>query len=103
MLKVPKCLIFSRTMTPGKSSQKHTQITFYPIWGPGNPEIWGPKSPKNKILKIQIHSAQDVGKVWISRKQILPAPFHAILNGPEIQILMKGCRFPSVDGLETRG
>ena len=39
------------------------------IWGPGNPEMWGPKNQKNKILKIQIRSAQNVGKVWISRKK----------------------------------
>ena len=49
------------------------------IWGPGNPEIWGPKNEKKiKILKIQIRSAQNVGKVWISRKQILLALFRAI-------------------------
>ena len=33
---------------------------------------------KIKILKIQICSAQNVGKVWISRKKILPALFGAI-------------------------
>ena len=33
---------------------------------------------KIKILKTQIHSAQNVGKVWISRKKILPALFGAI-------------------------
>ena len=48
------------------------------IWGPGNPEIWGPKIEKIKILKIQIRSAQNVGKVWISRENILPGPFGAI-------------------------
>ena len=40
-----------------------------------------------KILKIRIHVAQNVGKVWISRKKNLPAPFGAIpgnfLRGPE--------------------
>ena len=36
------------------------------------------KMKKIKILKIQICSAQNVGKVWISRKKILPAPFGAI-------------------------
>ena len=36
------------------------------------------KIPKTKILKIQIRSAQNVGKVWISRKKILPALFGAI-------------------------
>ena len=49
------------------------------ILGPGNPEIWDPKNGKKiKILKIQIRSAQNVGKVWISRKKILPALFGAI-------------------------
>ena len=59
------------------------------IWGPGNPEIWRSgdleirkfgvqKMEKIKILKIQIRSAQNVGKVWISRKKILPALFGAI-------------------------
>ena len=48
--------------------------------GPGNPEIWRSgdleiqKSGVQKIeniknLKIQIRSAQNVGKVWISRKK----------------------------------
>ena len=59
------------------------------IWGPGNPEIlrFGDleiqkfgiqKIKKIKSLKIQIRSAQNVGKVWISRKKILPALFGAI-------------------------
>ena len=47
------------------------------IWGPGNPEIWGSKK-SNKLFKIQVCSAQNVGKVWISRKKILLAPFGAI-------------------------
>ena len=45
-------------------------------WGPGNPEIWVPKNKKS-ILKIQIRSAQNVGKVWISRKNTILAPFGA--------------------------
>ena len=59
------------------------------IWGLGNPEIWRSgdleiqkfvvqKMGKMKILKIQIRSAQNVGKVWISRKKILLALFGAI-------------------------
>ena len=36
------------------------------------------KMEKIKNLKIQIRSAQNVGKVWISRKKILPALFGAI-------------------------
>ena len=51
-----------------------------------NPDFWdleiqkfGVKKMKNiKILKIQICSAQNVGKVWISRKKILPTLFGAI-------------------------
>ena len=72
------------------------------FWKPGNPDFWKPGPPdfwksgnpdfwdleiqkfgiqkmkKSKILKIQIRSAQNVGKVWISRKKILPALFGAI-------------------------
>ena len=36
------------------------------------------KIKKIKILIIQIRSAQNVGKVWISRKKMLPALFGAI-------------------------
>ena len=36
------------------------------------------KMEKIKILKIQICSAQNVGKVWISRKNIILALFGAI-------------------------
>ena len=39
------------------------------IWGTGNPEIWDPKNQKIKDLRIQIRSAQNVGKVWISWKK----------------------------------
>ena len=46
-----------------------------------------PKKSKIKILKIQIGSAQNVGKVWMSRKKIILAPFGPIwanfLRGPE--------------------
>ena len=59
----------------------------FEIWGPGNPEIWGPKMEKIKILKIQIRSAQNVGKVWFSRKKILPILFGSIwghfFHGPK--------------------
>ena len=59
------------------------------IWGPGNPEFlrfedleiqnFGIQQIKKiKSLKNQIRSAQNVGKVWISRKKILPALFGAI-------------------------
>ena len=33
---------------------------------------------KIKVLKIKIRVVQNVGKVWISRKKNLPAPFEAI-------------------------
>ena len=33
------------------------------------------KISKTQIQQIKIHVAQDVGKVWIGRKKILPAPF----------------------------
>ena len=55
------------------------------VWKSGNLEIWGPGNQKNwiygdleiqkcgvkkiKNLKIQVRSAQNVGKVWISRKK----------------------------------
>ena len=51
------------------------------VWKSGNLEIqkFGvQKIKKIKILKIQIRSAKNVGKVWISRKKILPALFGAI-------------------------
>ena len=38
------------------------------IWGPGNPEILDPHIKKMEIIKLQIRSAQNVGKVWIRRK-----------------------------------
>ena len=61
-------------------------------WGPaqefGNLGSLGSKQiQKMKILKIKIRVAQNVGKVWISRKKQLPALFGAIpgnfLRGPE--------------------
>ena len=39
--------------------------------------MWNP-TIENKNLKIQIRSAQNVGKVWNCRKNILLAPFGAI-------------------------
>ena len=38
------------------------------IWRPGTPESWGPKNEKTNI-KNQIRSAQNIGKVWISKKK----------------------------------
>ena len=59
------------------------------IWGPGNPQIWRsgdleiqkfgvPKIKQLKIIKIQIRSAQNVGKVWLCRKKASRVPFGAI-------------------------
>ena len=51
------------------------------------------KFQKMKVLKIKIRSAQNAGKVQISRKKQLPAPFGAIsgkfFQGPE---KCKNCR-----------
>ena len=46
------------------------------IWKSGKFEIQ--KITKIQNLEIKIRSAQNVGKVWISRKKQLPAPFGAI-------------------------
>ena len=51
------------------------------VGGGGGGGVWKfgvQKMEKTKILKIQIRSAQNVGKVWIGRKNILPALFGAI-------------------------
>ena len=42
------------------------------------PEMWDPKNQKNKNSQIKIRVAQNVGKVWISRKKIILAPLGAI-------------------------
>ena len=54
-----------------------------------------------KILKIQMHVAQNVGKVWISWKKTFLAPFGAIsgnfFHGPkQIQKMFKICLFSLV-------
>ena len=70
------------------------------ICGLGNPEIWGPKNGKIKILKIQIRSAQNVGKVWISRKKSswpYLGPSEAIFFiAQKNQKIMKKCLFSLV-------
>ena len=60
------------------------------FWRSGDLEIQkcGVQKIENiKVLKIKIRSAQNVGKVWISRKKILLTPFGPIwahfLRGPE--------------------
>ena len=46
------------------------------IWKSGKFKIH--KNTKMKVIEIKIRSAQNVGKVWISRKKQLPAPFGTI-------------------------
>ena len=50
---------------------------------------------KINVLKIQIRSVQNVGKVWISRKKILLAQFGAIwahfLRGPKNKKMSRFC------------
>ena len=70
--------------SPGPS---WAQARFLEIWKSETWKFGIQQNQKNKIIKIKIRSAQNVGKVWISRKQILPAPFGAIpghfFHGPE--------------------
>ena len=59
------------------------------------------KISQMKILKIQIRSAQNIGKVWISRKNNIPAPFEAnssnFLHGPKTNPkIANKCLFPLV-------
>ena len=80
--------------TLGPSGWAHAGPTWVgPSWAQVGPS-WaqarylGPKRiQKIKILKIQFRSAQNVGKVWISRKKILLCPFGPtwahFLRGPE--------------------
>ena len=56
------CAMANRNIT--KTESRNVEI-----WGPGNSKKWDPTNQKIKILKIQIRSAQNVGKVWISRKK----------------------------------
>ena len=60
------------------------------IWKSGTQKsgnLRSKKIQKIQILKIKIRSAQNVGKVWISRKKILLTPFGPIwahfLRGPK--------------------
>ena len=49
--------------------------------GGGGGGVWKfgvQKIKKIKVLKIQIRSAKNVGKVWISRKKIPPALYGAM-------------------------
>ena len=84
---------------PGPSGWAHAGPKWVgPRWaqvgGPTPGPSWaqarnlGPKNiQKIKILKIKIRSAQNVGKVFLSRKKTFPAPFGAFpghfLRGPE--------------------
>ena len=64
---------------------RNLEIWDLEIWKFGIQKIKKIQNIKN--IKIKIRSAQNVGKVWISRKNNLPAPFGAIpgnfLCGPE--------------------
>ena len=68
----------------------NTDIRNQHVFPSGNLEIWesGVQKIKNtKNLKIQIRSAQNVGKVWISRKKNSRVPFEDIrghfFHGPK--------------------
>ena len=70
---------------PWKNWRQIPENIFHP-WKNGG-KFGTPKIQKSKVLKIKIRSAQNVGKVWISQKKILLAPFGAIwahfFHGPE--------------------
>ena len=75
---------------PAQLGSSLAQARFLEIWNSEDLEIQKFGIQKNKqiqTLKIQIRSAQNVGKVWISRKQILLALFGAIpghfFHGPK--------------------
>ena len=66
---------------PGQISG-NLEIWDLEIW-----KVWTRQIQKIKILKIKIRVAQNVGKVWISRRSILLAPLGAtwgqFFHGPE--------------------
>ena len=77
------------TIAPNRLNSSHwpkpgpslAQARFLGTWKSGDLEIWEfgiQNFPKIKIIEIKIRYAQNVGKVWISRKKILLAPFGAI-------------------------
>ena len=74
----------TQTELPFNALRQHSFEWVGPSWAQVVPSWaqarnFGPKEmQKIKILKIQIRSAQNVGKVWISRKKILLALFHII-------------------------
>ena len=71
---------------PGQAWPRHRSGNLE-ILEPGSLKHWDPKNKNLKNIKVQIRSAQNVGKVWISRERILLAPFGAIswhlFHGPE--------------------
>ena len=74
----------------GVWAQARAQARFLEFWKSGtwkSGNLGSQKIQKIKIFEIQIRSAQNVGKVWISRKKNLPAAFGALwaqfLRGPE--------------------
>ena len=50
-------------------SASNVDSSNWPKPGPKPGPSWKPKKSKKKILKIKIRSAQNVGKVWISREK----------------------------------
>ena len=95
----------------GSSSGSDRRRRRLEIWELGNPGIWrsGDLGIQKfgiqiiqiiQILKIQIRSAQNVGKVWISRRKILLAlfgPSQAIFSmGRKNQNSSKNCQFSLV-------
>ena len=87
---IPGCV--GRGVKLGSESSSATGAAGGGVWKSGKLEIWdfgdlgtwksrnveSKTSQKIKTLKIQIRSAQNVGKVWISRKKTSRAPFGAI-------------------------
>ena len=71
----------------GRTDLDFENFYFFHFLDPKFLDFQVPRYLKSENLKIEIHSAQNVGKVWISRKKILPAPFGAIpchfLHGPK--------------------
>ena len=75
---------------PARPPTRPHQVRNFEIQRFWNLGIWKfgiPKKQNMNVLKIRIRSAQNVGKVWISRKTSSRAPFGAIpghfLHGPK--------------------
>ena len=64
---------FRKNCLPTNKDLFSGNLEILEIW-----KIWIQKIQKLKILKFKIHSAQHVGKVWISKEKNILAPFGAI-------------------------